>query len=301
MKSTIFVLVMCVLAGAVYAAGTGPDLEIPFVDSALITIDGLSTDWEDAAVYPQEYALSSTSDPAYFTLVTGSVLTGPEDFSATLYLGWSTDNMIYGYSRVTDDILQVGVPNNGACWGEDDFEIMTDAGNIGGDYRVGDLDAEFAQQWGMRQKVGTVMGPGANEDETTCHIWAEAGAKWSTAPEFFYGVVDYPTGTTDVSTGYEFKLALWDEIGLSVGESQRHDAYATYDAGTPIGFGIAWDDSDATLGTRDSQPGTMGSDGNSFWNNADHFNDAYLVDNPLYDVMMAVAPTSWGAVKASLK
>ncbi|MFH1006197.1 MAG: hypothetical protein V1800_01680 [Candidatus Latescibacterota bacterium] len=30
-------------------------------------------------------------------------------------------------------------------------------------------------------------------------------------------------------------------------------------------------------------------------------NDAYLVDNPLYDVIVAVAPTSWGAVKESLK
>ena len=172
MKSTIFVLAMCVLAGAVYAQGTGPDLLVPYVDPALITIDGLGTDWEDPAVYPQDYMLSSTDAPDYFGIVTGSELSGPEDFSAVLYLGWSTDNMLYGYSRVTDDILQVGVPTNGACWGEDDLEIMTDAGNIGGDYRAGDLDAEFAQQFGVRQKAGVAMGPGGNDDDTICHIWA---------------------------------------------------------------------------------------------------------------------------------
>ncbi len=301
MKSTIFVLVMCVLAGAVYAQGTGPDLDVPYVNPALITIDGLGTDWEDPTVYPQEYMLSSTDAPEYFGIVTGSELSGPEDFSAVLYLGWSTDNMLYGYSRVTDDILQVGVPTNGACWGEDDLEIMTDAGNIGGDYRVGDLDAEFAQQWGIRQKAGVAMGPGGNEDDTVCHIWAEADAAWTTGPEFFYAVLDYPTSTTAATTGYEFKLALWDEIGLSVGESQRHDCMATYESGAAIGLGIAGDDSDAEMGTRDTQIGTMGGDGSSFWNNADHFNDAYLVDNPLYGVVVAVEASSWGAVKASLK
>ena len=301
MKSTIFVLAMCVLAGAVYAQGTGPDLLVPYVDPALITIDGLGTDWEDPAVYPQDYMLSSTDAPDYFGIVTGSELSGPEDFSAVLYLGWSTDNMLYGYSRVTDDILQVGVPTNGACWGEDDLEIMTDAGNIGGDYRAGDLDAEFAQQFGVRQKAGVAMGPGGNDDDTICHIWASADAAWTTGAEFFYAVVDYPTSTTAAITGYEFKLALWDEIGLSVGESKRHSCRATYESGAAIGLGIAWDDSDAEMGTRDTQIGTMGADGNSFWNNADHFNDAYLVENPLYDVGTAVAPTSWGAVKASLK
>ena len=301
MKSTIFVLMMCVLAGAVYAQGTGPDILVPYVNPALITIDGQGTDWEDPTVYPQDYMLSSTDAPEYFGIVTGSELSGPEDFSAVLYLGWSTDNMLYGYSRVTDDVLQVGTPNNGACWGEDDFELMTDPGNIGGDYRAGDLDAEFAQQFGVRLKQGVPMGPGANEDDTVCHIWAEAGAAWTTGPEYFYAAVDYPSGTENVTYAYEFKIALWDEVGLSVGESSRHDCLATYEAGEPIGLGVAWDDCDAEMGTRDTQVGTMGADGNSFWNNADHLNDAYLVDNPLYGIDTAVAPTSWGAVKASLK
>ncbi|MFH1007204.1 MAG: hypothetical protein V1800_06855, partial [Candidatus Latescibacterota bacterium] len=203
--------------------------------------------------------------------------------------------------RVTDDVLQVGVPTNGEAWGEDGLEIMTDAGNIGGAYRAGDLEAEYAQQFGIRLKQGVAIGPGGNEDDTVCHIWAEDGAKWITDSEFFYAVTDYPAGTTAVTYAYEFKLALWDKVGLSVGESERHDALATYEAGVPIGLGIAWDDSDGELGTRDSQIGTLGPDGSSHWGNADHFNDAYLVDNPILYIIDAVAPTSWGAVKASLR
>ncbi|MFH1007800.1 MAG: hypothetical protein V1800_09895 [Candidatus Latescibacterota bacterium] len=298
----IGVLMICVLAGAVYAQVTRPDLTIPYINPALITIDGLGIDWEDPAVYPQAYMLSSVDDPDYFGLVGGSELSGPEDFSAVLYLGWSTDNMLYGYSRVTDDVLQVGRPTNGNCWTEDNLEIMTDAGNIGGNYRWGDLDAEYAQMFGVRLKQGVAMGPGGNDDDTVCHIWASDEAAWITSPEFFYAVTDYPAGTTDVTYAYEFKLALWDEVGLSVGESRMHDAMATYEAGVPIGLAIWWDDCDVKLGTRDTQIGTAGPEYLTYpGTSADYLNDAYLVGNPLYDVPVAVAPTSWGAVKASLK
>ncbi|MFH1006196.1 MAG: hypothetical protein V1800_01675 [Candidatus Latescibacterota bacterium] len=298
----IGVFSLCVLAGGVYAQGTGPDLYIPYVDPTRIAIDGLGTDWEDPAVYPQDYRLSFADTPEYFGIVTGSELSGPEDFSAILYLGWSTDNRLYGYCRVTDDVLQVGVSTNGACWGEDTLEIMTDADNSGGDFRGDDLQAKYAQQFGVRQKLGVPMGPGGNEDDTVCHIWAEDGAKWITAPEFFYAVVDYPAGTSAVSYAYEFKLALWDEVGLSVGESRMHDAMPTYEAGVPIGLAIWWDDCDAELNSRDSQIGTVGPEYlTEVWYKADYLNDAYLVDNPLYDVIVAVAPTSWGAVKESLR
>lgn len=302
MKSTLFVLVMLVFAGAVYAQGTGPDLMVPYVNSALITIDGQGTDWENPAVYPVAYVLSTTDAPEYFGLVTGSAIEGPEDFSAVLYLGWSTDNMLYGYSRVTDDLLKVGVPTNGACWGEDDLEIMTDPTNTGGLYRTaGSLDANPGQQFGIRLKQGVPMGPGGNENESRNHIWGYAEAEWTTGAAYFVSECDYGTGETDVTYAYEWKLALWDVVGLSPAESQRHDNLASYNSGAAIGLGIAWDDSDVELATRDSQIGTMGPDGNAFWNNADHFNDAYLVANPLYDVVVAVEASSWGAVKASLK
>ena len=68
MKSTIFVLAMCVLAGAV-SAQVGPDLLIPYVDSGLITIDGLGADWADPTVYPQAYMYSSTTDRVLGLLV----------------------------------------------------------------------------------------------------------------------------------------------------------------------------------------------------------------------------------------
>ncbi|MCD6336551.1 MAG: hypothetical protein J7M27_14730, partial [Candidatus Latescibacteria bacterium] len=69
MKSTLFVWVMCVWTGAVYAQGSGPDLLIPYVDPELITIDGLGADWEDPMVYPQDYMLSSASTPDFFGIV----------------------------------------------------------------------------------------------------------------------------------------------------------------------------------------------------------------------------------------
>ncbi|MFH1006198.1 MAG: hypothetical protein V1800_01685 [Candidatus Latescibacterota bacterium] len=294
------VLVSCVLAEVVYAQGTWPDILIPYVDPTFITIDGLGTDWEDPAVYPQKYRLSSADDPDYFSFRAGDLPSGPEDFSAVLYLGWSTDNMLYVYSQVTDDVLKGTGIRNGSSWGQETIQIMTDADNIGGPYREGGLEAEHAQQFGVRLRQGVPMGPGGNEDDTVCHILAEDGAKWITGPDFFYAVVDYPANTTAVTYAYEFKLALWDEVGLSVDESQRHDAFASFLADTPIGLAIVWNDCDMVPGNMDSKIGTMSPDGYDFWNNADAFNDAYLVGSP-YALIDAVAPSSWGAVKASLR
>lgn len=305
MKASWLVLVGCVLvAGATYA-GTGPDILIPYIDPSRVTIDGLGTEWEDPTFYPQEMMLSSTDNPEYFGIVTGSPPSGPEDWSGVLYLGWSAppDNMIYGYSRVTDDILLIGVPRNGDAWKEDDIEIMTDPDNSGGNFREGyALHAETAQQFGIR--LGELpLEPGADEDYTRCHIWANPAAKWVSGPEYFYAEVVTPTATENVTYAFEWKIALWDQVGTSPEESVRHDNMASYESGEPIGFGVAWDDADTELGTRDTQIGTMGPEGNQFWTNADHFNDAYLVDNPLYEVgtVVAVEPSSWGAVKASFK
>ncbi|RKY66337.1 MAG: hypothetical protein DRQ08_03225 [Candidatus Latescibacterota bacterium] len=301
MKAAWLALVACAfVAGTVYA-GTGPDILIPYIDASRVTIDGAGTEWEDPTFYPQEMMLSSTDNPEYFGIVTGSELSGPEDWSAVLYLGWGTDNFLYGYSRVTDDILLIGVPRNGDAWKEDDIEIMTDADNSGGDYRTG-IHAENAQQFGIR--LGELpLEPGADEDATRCHIWAKEEAKWMSGPDYFYAEVVTPTETENVTYAFEWKLALWDEGAASPEDAVRHNLLASYEAGEPIGFGVAWDDADTELGTRDTQIGTMGPEGNAFWKNADHCNDAYLVDNPLYEVgtTVAVEPSSWGALKASFK
>ena len=303
MKAAWLALVVCAFVAGMAYAGTGPDILVPYIDASRVTIDGAGTEWEDPTFYPQDMMLSSTDTPEYFRIVTGSELSGPEDWSGVLYLGWGTDNFLYGYSRVTDDILLIGVPRNGDAWKEDGIEIMTDADNSGGNYRSGyDLHAETAQQLHIR--LGELpLEPGYDEDNTRCAIWAREGAKWVSAPEYFYAEVVTPTETENVTYAYEWKVALWDEVGTSAEESVRHDLRASYDAGEAIGFGVAWDDADTELGTRDTQIGTMGPEGNAFWTNADHFNDAYLVDNPLYEVgtMVAVEPSSWGALKASFK
>ena len=49
MRTSFVMVVVCVLVGAVYAQ-PGPDLFVPYVDPARITIDGLGTDWEDPEV-----------------------------------------------------------------------------------------------------------------------------------------------------------------------------------------------------------------------------------------------------------
>ncbi|RKY57995.1 MAG: hypothetical protein DRP94_07505 [Candidatus Latescibacterota bacterium] len=301
MRAAWLALVACAfVAGTVYA-GTGPDILIPYIDASRVTIDGAGTEWEDPTFYPQEMMLSSTDNPEYFGIVTGSEPSGPEDWSAVLYLGWGTDNFLYGYSRVTDDILLIGVPRNGDAWKEDDLEMVVDADNSGGDYRTG-IHAENAQQFGIR--LGELpLEPGADEDATRCHIWAKEEAKWMSGPDYFYAEVVTPTETENVTYAFEWKLALWDEGAASPEDAVRHDLLASYNAGEPIGFGVAWDDADTELGTRDTQIGTMGPEGNAFWKNADHCNDAYLVDNPLYEVgtTVAVEPSSWGALKASFK
>lgn len=303
MRAAWLALVACAfVAGTVYAH-TGPDILIPYIDASRVTIDGAGTEWEDPTFYPQEMMLSSTDNPEYFGIVTGSAPSGPEDWSAVLYLGWGIDNFIYGYSRVTDDILLIGVPRNGDAWKEDDIEIMTDPDHSGGNYREGyALHAETAQQFGIR--LGELpLEPGADEDATRCHIWAKEEAKWMSGPDYFYAEVVTPTETENVTYAFEWKLALWDEGAASPEDAVRHDLLASYNSGEPIGFGVAWDDADTELGTRDTQIGTMGPEGNAFWKNADHCNDAYLVDNPLYEVgtVVAVEPSSWGALKASFK
>lgn len=297
MKSTFVILAMCALVGglvgAVYA-GTGPDLLIPQINPANITLDGLGTDWENPAIYPQEYML--TRDDLGGD-ATGGEMPPVDDWDGILYLGWSAppDNMLYGYSRVNDDILNDECATNGGSWQDDGIEFVIDGDNSGGDYRTGyATHAETAMQLGIRMtQVPLPHGPGGNETNTQEHIWANAEAEWLSGPEYLLAALQHPTTRENCTYAYEWKMAVWDVTGTSAAESQRH----TNTLGDVIGLLVQWDDSDAELDKRDNQPATCGPEGNAGWTNADHCNDAYFVEG----LVVAVEPTSWGSVKASFK
>ncbi|HID11130.1 MAG TPA: hypothetical protein EYP17_07495 [Candidatus Latescibacteria bacterium] len=301
MKVGWIALMACVLvgglAGMVYSH-VGPDIYIPQVDPARITIDGLGTEWEDPTFYPQEYMI--TPDDLGGN-VTGGDLPPADDWYGILYLGWSAppDNMLYGYSRVTDDILNDEAARNGDAWRDDTIEIIVDADHSGGNYREGwALHAETAQQFCIRMTQVPLPIPieGAqDEDKTQWHIWARPEAKWVTKPEYMYAALDHPETRENCTYAWEWKMALWDEVGASPEESKRH----INKLGDCIGLVIQWDDSDAELDKRDDQPGTQGPEGNESWTTADHLNDAYFVENPL--LPPAVEASSWGVVKASFK
>ena len=304
MRNTFVVLAMCALVGGLVGAvvaGTGPDLYIPYIDPGRVTLDGLGTEWEDPTFYSQDFMM--TRDDLGGN-VTGGDLPPVDDWDAILYLGWSAspDNMLYGFSRVSDDLLNDEAARNGDAWRDDCLEVIIDGDNSGGNYREGyAIHNENAQQFAIRMTEAPLPpGPGDPEEKTTWYIYANPDAKWMTAPEYFQAALMYPEGRENVTYAYEWKIAIWDQGGASAGESQRH----INQVGDVIGLVIQWDDSDAELDKRDDQPGTEGPEGNKSWTDADHLNDAYLVENPLYPVgtvATAVEPTGWGAVKASFK
>jgi hypothetical protein len=306
MRNTFVILIVCALvgglAGMVYGQ-VGPDLFLPYVDPGRVTMDGLGTEWEDPTFYPQDFMVPRDG-------LGGEVLGGEmppvDDWDCILYLGWSAppDNMVYGYARISDDILQDDAVRNGDATNDDMMELVVDGDNSGGDFREGwALKIETAYQLGVRMtETPLPPGPATHDDNNnTVFVYSsEADVAWITAPEFFTAALDYPEGRENVTYAYEWKMALWDVCGASPEESQRH----MNQLGDVFGLALQWDDSDGDLTTRDHQPGTNGPEGRQAWTDADFINDAYLVENPLYDVntvTTAVEPTAWGAVKASLK
>jgi hypothetical protein len=304
MRNILVILTVCALVGGLVGMSygqVGPDVYIPYVDPGRVTLDGLPTEWEDPTFYPQDFMMTRDDLGGNCT---GGDMPPVDDWDGICYLGWSTppDNMVYCYSRVTDDLLNDEAPRNGDSWRDDALEVMFDADNSGGNYREGyALACENAQQFSIRMTEAPLPpGPGDDNMNTTWFIFASADAAWMTQPEYFQAVLDYPEGRENITYAYEWKMALWDQGGASAEEAQRH----TNQVGDVIGISLQWDDSDAELDERDDQPGTQGPEGNEAWTNADHFNDAYLVESPLYDVgpvSTAVEPTAWGAVKASFR
>jgi hypothetical protein len=304
MKAGLIALMVCVLVVGLTGTGYGviPDLYLPYIDPGRVVIDGLGTEWEDASFYPQEYMLTTDDLPgdAY-----GAEMPPKDDWDVILYLAWSAppDNMLYGYARVTDDILNQDGESCGGGYKDDCIAITCDANNDGGmagkygGYPLEVEDRVFYRIW--MTTFDLPDGPGNRASRTRWCASVAEEAMWVSEPQWFYAAVMRPTTTENVTYAYEWKFAIWDEGAITPEESTRH-INALDDV---LGYTILFNDTDATGDKRDHQITTAGAEGEAVWKNSDYCNDAYLIENPLYAVgtVTAVEPTSWGAVKASFR
>jgi len=295
MRTGFVVVAACALVVGLTSmafAFTGETLYVPEVDPTAIVLDGLDTEWSNPDFYDPAYILTRDD----LRNVTGGDLPPIDDWDGVLWTGWSAppDNMMYGFYRMSDDILNDESATNGPAWRDDTLELFTDADAGGGDYNAVPPRGTIAQQWCIRITMDPLPpGPGGNNENTQWFMWADMDRAWASGPPWMEAALIHPTTRENYTATVEWKLALWDVLGDDPETSVRH----INELGDIIGFAYQMDDSDAEIDTRDDQPGTPGA--GDAWHIADSFNETIFVEGKV--PFVAVEPVSWGAIKATFK
>nr|HID59667.1 hypothetical protein [Desulfobacterales bacterium] len=285
MKKTIaaFVVVAFFFGGGAFAH-FGPTFYVPEVPPGVtITIDGDDSDW---AWYDPAYVIDRTYIHEYHV---GAEDPSVEDWDGFAMVAWTQppDNMIYIYSRVTDDKYSAIATEPGMYPSDDSMELGLDANHNGGDFREPeDINGKDAYQVGI-DAAGTIPLVVNNHP---------AEQRWVLEEPWFVAWANNPgEGAEDVTLIYEMKFALWDYVGYGGPddpETQRH----INEAGQTIGMYLRWFDTDYTPGSRDH--GVMAAPVGALeaWRNADFFQDYVLVA-----AEVSVEAQSWGLIKALFK
>lgn len=295
MKKIILLAAALVMVASASFAGNANGigyfaLEVPAGHT--INIDGEGSDWgwfDLAFGYGPDDCIE---------IITGEIPSKADiDFVAmTAWTGDDRDNRLYGFVRVTDDMLNVSQtePDNG--WLDDDLEIIPDADNSGGPMKgEGLVHSANGQQFTMH-----VSEPGGYDTGYGNGTWwlrhqAPPEMHWVDAlAEANIGLEppDATTGTENVVVSYEFSLPLFDDLSLDgEGASVRH----ILTAGETIGFTYQLNEADAEA--RDVQLSTAAENG-AAWD-ATFASDFTLLAVGEYDAATAVEGSSWAKIKAS--
>ena len=226
MKKHVLLLLPCIIL-AVGAASAHVGIEVVAMEvpnPATMVIDGNDDDW---GWFDDDNAITE-----HFDSISGEIIP-PDDWNAVWRTGWSRppENMWYFFSRVEDDYLDRDNPDQKQLWQEDNLQITFDADHSSGPFLGENLD-ETAN--GQRYHINVLRQPGlAIANNCQLEFIDEPALAWSSdiyegevTPFFEIAAEVAPAGSqhgaTNVTLTYEFRCALWDDYGLSEGESVRH-------------------------------------------------------------------------------
>ena len=226
---------------------TWPFPQVP--DPSAMTIDGNDDDWD---WFEPTFALEQGDffDREMFAV-------DRSDFDFTLKVAWSPppDNCWYVFMRVSDDTLKVEYDDPLKWWQDDSVQITVDADHSGGSiYGFEREELVNGQRLYARAvpPAGQLLLPGRRAGFMDQHtdpymmefVWIMEKPfyeiDWTIEPE------DAGNGSLNVSYTFEWKAALWDVLGSSPAESERH-VFEPWDV---VHFGFRLLDADRPGGGR---------------------------------------------------
>lgn len=231
----------CVLVAALnqtslaHVGVTWPLPQVP--DPGAMTIDGQDDDWD---WFDPNFALDQG---LFFDREMFEV--DRSDFDFTLRVAWSAppDNCWYVFMRISDDTLKVEYDDPLKWWQDDSVQITVDADHSGGSiYGFTREELVNGQRLYARAcpPAGQLLLPGQRAGFMDQHtdpymmefVWIVEEPfyeiDWTIQPE------DAGNGSRKVTYTFEWKAALWDVLGSSPAESERH-VFAPWDV-VHIGF-----------------------------------------------------------------
>ena len=265
-------------------------LEVPA--GVTITPDGDPSDWgwfDRTFTYGPDDCVE---------IITGTIPPKDDlDFAAwTAWTGADRDNKLYGFVRVTDDVLNVAQTEADNGWLDDDLEICMDADNSGGPMKgEGLVHSANGQQFTMH-----VSEPGGYDSGYGNGTWwlrhqAPPEMHWVDALAEADIALDPPgatTGTENVVVSYEYSMPIFDDLSLD-GE----DASARHINAAGQTLGMTYQLNEADWEARDVQLSTAAENG-AAWD-ATFASDFTLLAIGEYDMATAVEASNWAKIKAS--
>ncbi len=293
-KTVRAAVLICFVAGAVPSWAHAPSGEVfkafQFPAGFEPAVDGQLDDWR---LVGDAYRI--TSDDLH-DLIGGSQ-TDVEDFSATLFVGWSKEqNRLYIAAQVSDDIHQIDRPAGTAStriFLDDALEVFVDADHSGGQFaNFSELSPEEqAKVNGTQASHFVLAGPPPDEDFFVNY----SAAAW-------YALADGPyTEAAVVYEGqengrgivrYEMSLVPFDRIDVSASFlSVEHRLQES----EIIGFNVEFNDFDIQSDLLDAK-WSLSGELNSY-RFSERFADLMLMPLEGIFVPTVVEQRSWGAVK----
>ena len=223
----------------------------------------------------------------------------PFDFDFRIWLGWNgTHDRLYLSIQVADDFYMV---REEILHIQDSLELSVDGDHSGGPYRFFS-GPRYRDSMGPAQ---TYLAPSVTDMDMSIGLMfgdseGMGALEWVDDPPYAEGG-EGSVGENPVFWVLEFYVTPFDELIWNDQESSRPSELV---AGKVVGFFISIADYDAH--TPESGTGYMIDDaflrgqGNSA-SDADFFIDGFLLGDEVPLVDIAVRPSSWGLIKASLR
>lgn len=261
-------------------------LQVP--DPGSMVVDGLDSDW-------------GWFDPAYIIgpdqmacTLTG-VVPPKSDIDIAIKAGWTPepDNRIYVFVRVVDDTLNIDETNMDNGWKDDDLEIIMDADHSQTFHGPGDALRTDHQQWTFH-----IPTPGGYPQVAYLRWKQPPEMQWAINEGLVEAAVDVQPEAkhlaTDVTVGYEIRMPAWDTYSPDGADaSVRH----VFEANQTIGMSVTVNEADT--GGRTNQISTHPNESGA--HDSDYTAEFTMIPLGEYELQTAVAPSSWGAVKALLR